>query len=392
MRRKLAVVSIDDDSSDSELLRRALLDTDELELSFRAFDDPVKGQVEILRAPPDLLFLDLLMEPRSGLDTLIALRRRGFDGPIVMVTGCQRTDLAVECLKEGATDFISKDALTPDELLRTLHIALEKEQVTRAVDEQRRTLAATNRELERCNVSLRRVHAILREELNIPLDAVDEFVGILESGGAGALTPEQLDCFDMIREGCSQLRLKLDEMSDLVSLEAGDLELDEVEVDPGTLLRNAARTIAPLAERRGIALRLFLEHDLPRVILDERRIEQIVTGLLRGAVAFTPLGGEITVRGHRSSGPEEAFEIEIVDSDSRISEAEIETLLETRGAGIGSSFRVSRKIVALHGGRIGAERNGESGVRYRLILPSGGSRAKSTVVDTGSPSVPQEVW
>ncbi|MDQ3555893.1 MAG: sigma-54 dependent transcriptional regulator, partial [Gemmatimonadota bacterium] len=66
------------------------------------------GLERLRREPFDLVLLDLKMEGRTGLSVLEQLRRDGSDVPVLMLTGFATVDTAVQALKLGADDYITK--------------------------------------------------------------------------------------------------------------------------------------------------------------------------------------------------------------------------------------------------------------------------------------------
>ena len=64
---------------------------------------------------PDLVLLDYMMPDMSGLEVLKELRSRGNNVPVVMITAYATTQRAVEAMKEGAYDLVTKP-FDPDHL------------------------------------------------------------------------------------------------------------------------------------------------------------------------------------------------------------------------------------------------------------------------------------
>ncbi len=63
---------------------------------------------EISLATPDLILLDLVMPGRSGLDLLAELEERGVRVPVIVLTATNTVNAAVEAMKRGAADFVTK--------------------------------------------------------------------------------------------------------------------------------------------------------------------------------------------------------------------------------------------------------------------------------------------
>jgi PAS domain S-box-containing protein len=72
----------------------------------------------------DVVFSDIMLGKKTGIDLLKELRSRGFNAPVVMVTGFPQTDTAVESVRLGAFDYMPKP-VTKEMLLKTAKTALE---------------------------------------------------------------------------------------------------------------------------------------------------------------------------------------------------------------------------------------------------------------------------
>src|SRR5688572_27353852 len=63
------------------------------------------------KAPPDAIISDYSMPQFNAIDALHALKAHRVDVAFILVTGTQSEEVAVECLKEGADDYILKSSL-----------------------------------------------------------------------------------------------------------------------------------------------------------------------------------------------------------------------------------------------------------------------------------------
>ena len=82
---------------------------------------------------PDLILLDYQMPDMNGLEVLKEIRRRGNDVPVVMITAYGTIERAVQAMKEGAYDFITKP-FDPDHIALVVRKALERERLKRGVE------------------------------------------------------------------------------------------------------------------------------------------------------------------------------------------------------------------------------------------------------------------
>jgi DNA-binding NtrC family response regulator len=96
--------------------------------------DGGKKVLELLdQHDPEMALLDVAMPDFSGLDILKEIRRRGRDFPVVMITAYGSIDLAVQAMRQGAHDFISKP-FEPDHIAVVVQKAMEQQRLRRKVE------------------------------------------------------------------------------------------------------------------------------------------------------------------------------------------------------------------------------------------------------------------
>jgi two-component system cell cycle sensor histidine kinase/response regulator CckA len=138
----LRILILDDRADDAAIISRALR---------RAGVDCVTQHAESeaeflasLTLPPELILADYQLPGYDALAALRALRTRGLEVPVIVVSGTIGEEAAVECLREGATDYLLKDRLG-----RLGQAALNAVERARLRDEQRRTAEALRASEER---------------------------------------------------------------------------------------------------------------------------------------------------------------------------------------------------------------------------------------------------
>ncbi len=141
----IRILLLEDDAGDAELLNRELRRSGVDCRCERAYNEP--GFLAALAAPPDLILADYHLPGYGALDALRALRDRSLEVPVIVVSGTIGEEAAVECLREGATDYLLKDRLA--RLPQAVRNALEQARLRRAVvddvTEQMRAEAALRR-------------------------------------------------------------------------------------------------------------------------------------------------------------------------------------------------------------------------------------------------------
>ncbi len=91
--------------------------------------DPARSREDIVErlaeSDYDLLFLDYHLGEWNGLDILKDIRENGYMLPVIMLTGQGDQEIAVQAMKAGATDYLVKSSLTPENLFKTIRHTLD---------------------------------------------------------------------------------------------------------------------------------------------------------------------------------------------------------------------------------------------------------------------------
>jgi two-component system, NtrC family, response regulator AtoC len=124
------ILVVDDDGDIREVLGDRLQS-----LGYRVFAaEAAKAGLDLLeRQNPQLVLLDIEMPDMNGIDMLREIRRREHDVTVVMITAYGTIERAVEAMKEGAYDFISKP-FEPDHVALIVAKALERERLKRELE------------------------------------------------------------------------------------------------------------------------------------------------------------------------------------------------------------------------------------------------------------------
>jgi DNA-binding NtrC family response regulator len=103
--------------------------------------NPLEALEKVRARPYDVAVVDLKMPQMSGIELLRAIRKMDPDVAVIVVTGYATIETAVEAMKEGACDYLSKP-FTPDELRLGLRKALERQELLRENQELRERMGA----------------------------------------------------------------------------------------------------------------------------------------------------------------------------------------------------------------------------------------------------------
>jgi DNA-binding NtrC family response regulator len=124
----LNILMLEDIPIDAEMIERELQNAN-IMYSARRVASKNKFLKEMQILSPDLVLADYSLPQFSGLEALKIVREMKIKIPFILVTGMKNEEIAVECLKEGADDYILKSSLR--RLPGAIHNALEKQRAER---------------------------------------------------------------------------------------------------------------------------------------------------------------------------------------------------------------------------------------------------------------------
>ncbi len=142
------VLVVDDDSA----LRREIVQTlrqRELNVDVRELDDGDGVADVIAGLDPDCVFLDHLLPHEDGLTILRQIRSQGMDTPVVFMTGHGGEQLAVNAMKAGATDYLSKSRMDPESICQALRHAVRMRDAERRAEAAMEQVRTNERRLQR---------------------------------------------------------------------------------------------------------------------------------------------------------------------------------------------------------------------------------------------------
>ncbi|MFM7425483.1 MAG: GAF domain-containing protein [Elainella sp.] len=188
------------------------------------------------------------------------------------------------------------------ELANQVGIAIAQANLLDQETQQRHQLTQQNLELQQAReaaVASRKVAeqaaqlksdflATMSHEIRTPLNAL---IGMADLLSHTQLDPRQRDFVTTLRSSSDQLLSLINDVLDFSKLEAGEVELEELDFDLGTCLEDLLDLLAATAYAKGLELVMLIEPEVPRLLRgDVTRLRQILTNLIGNALKFTAQG------------------------------------------------------------------------------------------------------
>jgi signal transduction histidine kinase len=285
---------------------------------------------------------------------------------VMMVTGYKEVSLAVEAMKLGAGEYLTKP-VDPDDLVQRIGSSLR----ANAAEARLREIQAdfTSR---------------LLYEIHNPLGTIKSAAGFLLKGMAGPLTEQQQEVLSHIDSVSSKMIALVSDMIDLTKFELGRVHLEKHAVNLEQLLPKVCGRLEAVAKAKKLALQVTVDQSIPTMELDAEKIEQVLGNLIDNAIKYSHEGGTIVVAATSAKktlngSAKECAQIVVKDSGAGISAEELPYVFdkykefltgktsEKKTTGLG--LAICRSIVEAHKGTLSVESEIGKGSTFTVVLP-----------------------
>lgn len=214
-------------------------------------------------------------------------------------------------------------------------------------------------------------------ELRTPLNAVLGFSDLMNRQTFGPLNERYREYLQIIHDSGGHLLNLINQVLDIAKIDAGRLELNEEEMNPGGVVRSCVQLMTCQARSKEVALEAELAADLPPLFADARLFRQIVLNLLGNAIKFTPEGGSVKVA---VAQVEDGLGLQIADSGIGIAADDLARVFEPFGQvnsaftrqhnGTGLGLPLVKEFIEAHQGRIAIDSAPGRGTTINITFPA----------------------
>jgi signal transduction histidine kinase len=260
---------------------------------------------------------------------------------------------------------------------------IELAKANRKLGDINHQLGVSNEKLEHTNRRLReldelkgRFFANISHELRTPLTLLIGPLETIRSEHTLQNDPRLVDLLDTMHANGMRLLKLINDLLDLVRLDAGGLQLHRTSIDVSVFVPGILRSIRSLAEGKGIHLAHHVAPDVPPVSADPDKLEKVFLNLLFNAVKFTPAGGKVEVRAFRDA---DQVTFQVSDSGVGIPKEQIpnvfdrfwqgDTSAQRRYQGAGIGLALVKELVEAHQGSVSVESRPGTGTTMNVRFP-----------------------
>jgi signal transduction histidine kinase len=313
-----------------------------------------------LLEPPEAVLLDLVLPDVSGKEVLKRIKEINDDTAVIFMTGYGGEEVAVDLMKAGAADYLSKP-FTDAALLKSLKEVL---QIREAQIGDKKVAGFS---------SLERFFPFLAHEIRNPLHAI---------GGALAIIQRRSNIKDeflvrsikIIQEEVQHLNDFVQECLDFVR-PLSKSRMIEVEINEviSVVINIVSHMFEELAQK--IRIHLDTNPGLPRVFANYEEIKRTFLNILKNSFEALENGGEINIKTGFNPNPHPGtIEVFFTDNGTGIKKENSKHLFNpfftTKARGTGLGLAICQRIIAeRHNGKIHVESEEGKGTTVKVELP-----------------------
>ncbi len=323
---------------------------------------------------PDIILLDIQMPEMDGFETLKRLRANPQTAkiPVIFLTAQKKDPESIaKGLALGADQYLTKPIDTDELLVRTRMLV---------------SLKRAEAELERMRADFM---AMLVHDLRSPLIGIKNVLELLqESDKTVPLSQDYLELINSAQISGNRLLELVSDLLDVSKYEAGNIAFDKASVSVTRFIDPVIHQMEVQFRQRNVTLKKSFDSNLPNVLVDAQKTEQVMMNFLSNALKFTKSGGTVTI----SAAPvtekvhteledmnRKFVSIRTTDSGVGIAAEEIPMLFKrykqassartTKQKGTGLGLVICKLIVEAQGGTVGVQSELGKGSTFSFTLP-----------------------
>ncbi len=254
--------------------------------------------------------------------------------------------------------------------------AQELESLAGQLTRQTTELEERRAEAETANEAKSSFLAAMSHELRTPLNAIGGYAELIEMGLSGPVTAQQLSHLERIKRSQQHLLGIINDILNFSRIEAGQLSYDIEPIAVREVIDAVAQMIVPQAKAKGVVFERCALVDVPTLLADRAKFEQVLLNLLSNALKFTDRGGRVWFSW---AAEQSVVTVTVHDTGIGIPSDQVDAIFEpfiqvgrsltNMREGTGLGLAISRDLTRAMGGDISVKSVVGQGSAFTISLP-----------------------
>lgn len=288
----LHILLVEDSPTDADLLRQVFLRSGKEKWRLTHVERLSNAIAQCHENYFDVVLLDLGLPDSDGLETVTEFRESVPITPVVVLTMMDDEELALQVMARGAQDYLVKNQITTQLLVRSLRYAIEREQIFQQLkNSERKILSAWEQEQE-MNLLKSSFVSMASHEFRTPMTTIRTSVELLQEFDRDLTDQKRNDYFERIKVAIKQITHLLDEILLLGSGEAGGLRYQPEPLDLEKFCADLTENLH-FSHSQSYTITAECQGDCSNAVMDAALLWHVLTNLLSNAIKYSPIGGSV---------------------------------------------------------------------------------------------------
>ena len=351
------ILVIDDSEDDRLLYRRCLQKIVGARYDVSETSHGEEGLARLEKDTFACVLLDYSLPGRNGVEILKRIRTRHSFVPVVMLTGQGSEKVAVAAMQEGAQNYISKAAITPDTLDHVIKVAIQHCAMQKRIADQRESLEIFAR--------------ALAHDLKEPVRTIRSLLELLST--EVSFSGKSAAHYQSVQDAAKRMTGLIDTVYYYTRLDGAEKSDCDV-CDANQLVDEVKENIDRLVCERQAVVDC---RGLPRIYMNRAQAIQVFQNLICNAIQHGGTTPRIRVEAEETA---DNWIFCVIDNGPGISQGDTEKLFKPfkrlsrhEAPGLGLGLAICKRIVELHGGKIWCESASGNGAAFKFTVPKAGA-------------------